>query len=206
MPLKIDATYVISLPEREDRRIETDKILKECGIDYKVYSATKMDNGAEGIKYSLKNLLECCLEFGMENILVFEDDVSVIFPVGEFKLLIDLCTSQLPSKYDMLYLGVNHFTKFSAVYGSNLLRVYNGYGLHSVIYSKRGMTKVLNMEDKGEPIDVQIRNQIQPDGLCFAAFPILCSQRPSFSNIENKNVDYSIYIEGRFKKNTKHLL
>lgn len=207
--MNIDKTFLISLPERkEDRLMPLLFKLHELGFEnYTVYPAIKNENGALGLIHTIKNLFTECIELGFENVLVFEDDVH--FLRDDIIKQIDICTEQLPTDYDCLYLGCNLWQNVNFLYSNNLLQLYDAYGLQSVIYSKQAMVKIVEAIDNMKafvPLDVLIQNRLMPHGKCFASFPNLTSQIVSFSNIQNKIQDWQNVLETRFTERTKHLI
>lgn len=207
--MRIDKTFIISLPERkEDRLIPLLFKLHELGFeDYKIYAATKDKNGALGLIHTIKKLFKECIELGLENVLVFEDDVY--FLRDDIIKQIDICTEQLPTDYECLYLGCNLWQNVNFLHSPNLIPLYDSYALQSVIYSKQAMIKIVESIDNMKafvPLDVLIQNRLMPHGKCFASFPNLTSQIVSFSNIQNKIQDWQNVLETRFTERTKHLI
>lgn len=209
-----DKIFVINLPERADRRALVDAEMKKYDIPYELWPAIKHESGVEGIRLTTIELLEHCIVKDYERILVFEDDVEFM---ADPRTLMPKIVSQLPFHYwDMIYLGPNTHQIFTNFATPNLLPLYNGYGLHAVAYSKTGIRSMHEHCKPGLrelkdnkfsiiPIDVVAANYIQTNNHCFATFPLLCTQRNGYSDIENKEVDQS-YIVERFNNNIKHLL
>lgn len=198
--------YVINLPERTDRLEQTDMEMKKYGIPYQVYPAIKHESGVEGLRLTYMQLLKRCILNSHSHILVFEDDVTFINDPNTF-FWKALAQAELTDKWDMLYLGANTHNPFKEKEDYNLLPLTSAFGMHAVAYSYWGMTKTYFsiLDRPGTPIDVCVERDVQPRGKCYCAYPLLATQRPSFSDIEKKNVDYD-FIVNRFNEHTKHLV
>ena len=140
-----------------------------------------------------------------ENILIMEDDASFnVEYIRNNKVTI-------PKDFDMLYLGYNINNGYKQ--SKNLLKVISAQCLHSYVLNKRVFKYVLenvgkdwesypdymvrNMFEKQvnfkpRAIDLfygKIVNQIRQKS--YGVYPMVSFQQPSFSDIENKVVDYN---------------
>jgi hypothetical protein len=198
---------IVSLPERlNDRLVILKDFLYKEDIQFVIVDAIKKDNGAEGLIETMKKVYQMCLEAKFEKVLILEDDCKFI--VDKPFEFIEKCMLQLPEKWDLLYLGCNLFQTNVELYTPNLIQVVGAWALHACIYSRKGIEKSLRaIEERKDnsPLDTLIVEKVQLDGNCFAAYPMLCSQRKGFSNIENKNVDYSNLLLNRFNDRTKNI-
>jgi hypothetical protein len=160
-------------------------------------------DGRIGIHDTLKYICSMALEDDCKDILIFEDDLNIIRE--DINDLMPDIIDQLPADYDMLQLGANiPKPHYASRYSENLLRVQRSLGLHAVAYSRECVEKIVNLP-KEYPIDCAIAEHIQKDGRSFVTYPLLVSQRPGYSDIEKRQVDYSVFIEERYKKVLEHL-
>lgn len=206
--ITIDKTFILSLRNRyADRLVPLINHLQELDFkDYKIYEAIKDEIGAFGLIRTIYNLFTESLCNGLENILVLEDDVIFLKP--DINSRIESLLKQLPETYDCLFFGCNLWQTIVYKYSPNLIQLYDAYGTQSVLYSKSGMGKIVKAieEMKGVvPLDILIKEKVMPDGNVFCAFPSLTSQIVSYSDIENKVIDWSKILELRFEERTKHL-
>lgn len=190
---------LINLASRPDRLVESSLELKRHKIPFEVVPAIKNENGQQGISDTLRGLFRETLDAGHRNVLVFEDDVRMVVEPEEFERVMDLALIELPSHWDMLYLGANlpdpkQVKEFSA----HLLRTTRALSLHAVAYSRWAMEQIISLPPS-MPIDLQIAQEINTCGGSFVTYPLLCTQRPGYSNIEKKDVSYTHYIEDRYK-------
>ena len=199
---QLDAIFVINLLKRKDRRQQAEDELNKYDIPFRFWIAIENENGAEGLRQTMVALFNHCIANGYKRVGIFEDDAVMIEDINAY---MPKCLEQLPEDFDLFYLGCQHNQKFERFYSENLLPVASAFSTHAVLWSASGMTKFIE-RCNGIPIDREIRNKLQSDGKCFASFPMLVSQRPSYSDIEKKLIDWGKWLQDLFKKNTKHLL
>lgn len=197
--------YLLNLPERKDRLVVSAIELGAVGIEATVFPAVKCDNGQEGVYLSLMQIFRHAVDRKYSSVLIFEDDFERCTGVPEFKKTMYDALLQLPEYWHMLFLGANlPDPKQVTQYSANLLKTKRALALHSVAYSYECMEMILSLP-RQLPIDLQIASFIHPMGHTYVTFPILCTQRPGYSNIELRNVSYKLYIEDRYENVLKHL-
>lgn len=207
--MKIDKTFILSLSERKtDRLLPLIEHLKEMEWDnYEVVEATKLSDGKLGLIISVAHLLrQLIYNEEISCVLICEDDFRFLQPAQE---IIDKCLEQVGEDFDLIYLGCNLWQTEVKLFSENLIQLNDAYALHSVIYSKSGMKKVLKAIEEmlvTIPLDVLIKDKVLPDGKSFCAFPILTTQISGQSDIEKKFVDWSKVLQDRFNEKTKHLI
>lgn len=230
-----DRIYVVNLPERTDRLQQAICEMNKYNIPFEVFEGFECDNrdGVNGIFLSIYKIIEKCYFNGIENVLIFEDDVLFVNNPQEYFKKIDWSLFKYGELYDIFYLGLNtddrpltNVNVISDFPKESNYRVVHAYGCHAMCISRKGMFKILKeitlqsfyfVDDfiehpsqlrkcysVQEPIDVFIAKKIQPDMKCFCSSTLLATQRNSYSDIEKKEVDQS-YIVERFKKDTAHL-
>lgn len=205
--MKIDKTFIISLPHRlTDRLVPLIDYLKGIGLDYHTYSAIRNNDGRLGLIKTIQRLFAELVSNKYDHtFLVLEDDCRfLINPIETIKK----CFKQLPEDWDCLSLGCNLWQSHVYKYSENLIQLSDSYSTHSIVYSKIGMVKVLNAIETMTgvvPLDVLIKERVMQDNKCFCTFPILTTQCEGFSDIENKIVNYNSIIEKRFADRTAHL-
>lgn len=196
---------LINLPSRPDRLMQSSIELQRHRIPYEVVDGIKNENGQKGICDTLLSLFEDAINKGYKNLLVLEDDVKVVVAPEEFERVMDIALVELPTTWEMLYLGANlpnpdMVFEFSA----HLLLVKRALALHAVAYSRECMKMILSLP-RQLPIDLQIANFIHQRGRAYATCPMLCVQREGFSDIEKKQTNYKGFIEDRYERVLNHL-
>lgn len=200
-----DCIFVINLRKRRDRLGSVRVEFESHNFEYYIFYATENINGQQGVYDSLISLFKDCLRWGFKNVLVFEDDVKMLADPIEFERVMDLAVIELPTSWEMLYLGANLPSPDSvAEYSAHLLVAKRALALHAVAYSRECMEMIVALP-KMLPVDLQIANFIHPRGRTFITYPILCSQQEGFSDIEKRQTNYKIFIEDRYEKVVQHL-
>jgi GR25 family glycosyltransferase involved in LPS biosynthesis len=178
---KFDKTFLINLKKREDRLNEFISQVNHYDLgNFEVFEAVdgslienkynNLNNGEVGIIHSTINILEKSIEKNYETILIVEDD------------------------WDFVYFGGNHNTHVSATnltrINEKVIRVYNTYSAHCVLIHKK-MFKVLIEELSKFKCQSDVVYQTLQHKYNFYSFsPLIATQTPGFSNIQNKNVNY----------------
>lgn len=191
--------YLINLPEMTDRLRISVESLEEEGIEYTLFPAVKNDNGVLGLLSTMKKLFIEILEGEDTNVLILEDDFKFLLkPNGFLNILVE----QLPVDYDCLFLGCNLLNRPERI-SDNLLKIGMSYSTHSIGYSKKAIEKIMPLFDKPKAYDILLRDGVQPDGNCYATYPMLATQHSGYSSIEGKVIDWGEYISQSYRTYTK---
>ncbi len=218
---KIDKIFILNLPERTERREYIISEMKKYGItDFNMIPATFNENGELGIKLTMESVFSYAVENDFENLLVFEDDGSII--AADFEERMNSVIKELPEDYLTLQLGINMLmppTRHSA----HLLKVKAGYEAHAVLYSKEAIKMILSLLHDSLPYDVILAKHIQPLGRSYCTIPMLVTQKPFPSDIakfenyaknpavakyldfENKMILWNVMMNERFNQYTKDI-
>ena len=189
-----DRIVVINLDRRQDRLKELKKQTKSLGVDFVRFSA--VDAKAFGISNvaacanSHRQVLEAAKADGVQRLLVLEDDAD--FMPG-FAAEFDKLVARLPEGWQLFYLGSNTFLPVDI--GIEGLRKTDGsltthaYGVKAEIFD----TLITTASDDRWPVDLQY-SKVLPKVRAYTAWPSLVAQRASYSDIENRFVDYGFAI------------
>ena len=188
----IERVIYINLDHRTDRRSQIERELQCFGNRVERLSATRHATGGIGCTMSHIRALCQAKEAGWKNVLIVEDDFMwTNREAGE------ACLARLATQpYDVILLGA-----VAAQYNPETLRVSGsqtatGYIVAAHYYD----TLLANFKESLEgflrtgvyhtyALD-QYWKRLQPEGQWFLVRPSLCTQRPGYSDIEKRNVDY----------------
>jgi GR25 family glycosyltransferase involved in LPS biosynthesis len=191
---------VINLDFRQDRWSETVSELEKAGItDYQRFSAIVSHSGERGCALSHHAVLK--QDFN-HSILIFEDDIHLSDNWSDIFLK---AIKQLPSDFDILYLGAN--VKTPAIkYSENLYMITGGvHCTHAMLYSAKGRRKMIELWDPDNKEFNQIDHWLFMRGQallnCFVCSPLIAWQRPSYSDIRLTDFDYRAEMEENAKIN-----
>lgn len=201
-----ERAIVINLESRRDRLEQVTSELNELGVPFEVFKGIEdKESGARGVFQTYKALLESLKAEGeTRNVLILEDDV--VFAHDAVSFFHDAAEGLKNKSWDLLFLGANVHKRMIATDTLYLLKLQEAYALHAVVYSEKGRNKCLELLSKHEyskqqPIDTLYAKELIPRGDCYIINPMLAFQRPSFSDIERRHVDYTGMLQHKFKIN-----
>ncbi len=202
-----DKTFCINLERRSDR-------WEECLIEFNKYGLKNINrfNAVDGkelpqvisgfvtpsrLALVLTNMkiLEEALENNYKSILILEDDVEfnhqVIDMEDYFKML--------PDDWDMLYFGGNHNTHMNVnppiIVNEKVCKLHTTYSTHCVAINGKSISKVYDrIKKRDNALDV-IYVELQNTLNVYSFYPMIATQRVSFSDIENRITDYKWLIK-----------
>jgi len=202
-------TIVINLVNRTDRKEEVIKEFQRINLtDYEFYPAVKPDikdvpktflpqkstnyrRGCWGVLQSHLSVIKIAKERGYPEILICEDDVQFLVEKPFEK--IEKSLSELPSDWVMLFLSGNH-KKPCNKFTNNTVKINYSYSLCSYILNNNYYDLIINLLSNEiniiEEIDIIYAKQIQSKFNCYCITPHITTQRPSYSDILEKKVDY----------------
>lgn len=200
-----DKIFVISLPNEVGRnRMEIMRPhMEEQGIKHQLWEACEHPNGVEGLLQSMYWLLKMCIENSYNNCLILEDDNNFLLP---FWPAMDEIWPQLPKDYHCLFLSCNLLSRPERV-SPNILRIASSYSTNAIVYSLEAMKLILPLIESNPTLafDIILMKFLQPENRCYCTFPMLSSQRPGYSSIEKREINWAEYQAQSFAIYTKGL-
>lgn len=195
-----DKIFCINLDRRKDRWDETVVELKKWGLFEFVDRVSAVDgnvienniypvnNGELGLIETHLKLIKEAKDKGYKNILLIEDDIEFTEEIKN----IDLYFGELPEKWDMLWFGGNHNkhmgNKINLI-NDKIIKCNNTYSTHCIGINHSVYDLLINLLSKKlKPVDVYY-SDIQKSYDCYSFHPSIAIQRPSFSDIQNKDQD-----------------
>ena len=224
--LPYNEIYVISLSDTISLRSH---YINKIPFAFTLFPAIKNEVGHEGLKFTFRDLFADLLHRGVENAIIFEDDVK--FLTDNAMEDFNACISELPDDYFMLHFGCNMLAP-AKPYGKNLIEVVMSYALHATMYSRAAMEKIYAILDDQyinyqkntpkEPLDLIIAKLFQRREKIYCSSKLLTTQWPSVSSIfkydqkVNTNIgeiydpktnviNWNKLIVDNWERNTKHL-
>ena len=207
-----DKIFVLNLDHRKDRLSMTEKRLKFAGIEFEKFSAVDGES-IKGIhrvfasynsRFVNANYLACAashlgiynsaIEQGFERILILEDDCRV------HRDAVSIFNSKISSipDWDLLYLGYiplsddlslwNYRVLNDRYISEGVFKAKNLWGLYSYGISKHMMLKMLEIYDKGFPMEIDrfFVESIQQNDRCFGISPqLFCAEDGMSDNSKN---------------------
>ena len=193
----VDAIYVINLSKRVDRLLQISEELCKWDIPYELVNGIEKENGAEGLRDTVVQILEKSVRLKHKNIVIFEDDCVFVDSGGNPNQVMNEVIKQLPKVWDIIYLGGQCTAGFKYRHSPNLIQVDKCFATHAWMISEQGMKNIL-ASDLGYPIDNYIVDKIQVMQNCYITYPLLASQRAGDSDIGKAFVNWHPFIETRY--------
>ena len=150
-----DRIYCINLNTRKDRYDKVSNLFQEYRIPVEFYHPTPHSNGLQGCFESHIHLIRKAYTEGAENVLIFEDDIT-IHQFSIQALLESISFMQKNKDWELFYLGVFpqivQFQMFSVPHFKNIKRVHSLCG-HAYVVSRKYMEKIANLQFVDVPLD-----------------------------------------------------
>jgi hypothetical protein len=196
-----DKTYVINLDRRKDRYESFEKEMSKYAIkNIERFSAIDGNNltnntnllpGEVGILLSHLEIIRKCKSDNLKNVLILEDDVYFSDEI----LKLEEYISSVPNDWDFIYFGGNH------VYGAPPLQINEKVvklnytvalqcvAINSTVFD---VIEVIlpKMQRQVDAYYAELHNTFNAYGF----YPNMAKQIAGFSDIQNRNVDYSNYF------------
>ena len=191
-----DPIYIINLKHRVDRKEFVIKQLEEFDItNYEFFNAVNtfgndaLKSGELGCLLSHLELIKLAKEKKLPYITILEDDALFI---PNFKNIYKKAIKEVPDNFDLFYIGSIQaiqptMKKLIGVCNFSLTTV--GYVINSTIYDK--VIELLSRQS--DTVDFIYARCIQPNKKSYCAYPSLLEQKSGYSDILEKDVDYSLY-------------
>lgn len=190
-----DKIYCINLDKRHERieQFQTE-VNKIGGFEFERYSAVDgellvqhplLKQGACGCLQSHLDILKTIVNNNLNNVLIFEDDTVFLDEFKNFNEYI----KQLPQNWDMLYFGGNQM-RVTIPITENIHKVTKCFTTsYYAITNKMARIMIPIIEKMESQIDVLYSKQ-HLNYNCYVFNPKLCIQRPGYSDVLNKEVNY----------------
>jgi GR25 family glycosyltransferase involved in LPS biosynthesis len=217
-----DAGFVINLPERIDRRVDVDNLLSSLGFKgYIFFNGVKEQNNnwkQFGCTQAYINLFEIILKEGIDNVLIFEDDIKLMNSTSYNE--IDAIFKKwhfFSKKYDVIALGTRPLPGFKIIKEDiNYGKLTNMLTTHCFFYRKNFIeylfVNLQNFKNKksihykciidefindccSHNFILKNKNKLFDIGITI---PMVFTQKDSYSNNEDNYQDYDKWMEDCF--------
>ena len=190
--------FYINLDSRNDRLVSCENELKKIGLERPCrFSAIKTRHGIVGCGISHLRCLEKARDEGLPYITIFEDDIIIPKP-NQVKNIVNRIL-QSGVEWDVLCLAGNAFRPHKEEEDDYVVvnRMYCGtaYIVKAHFYDilidniRDSLTKILETGDRKYSWDAHWI-QLQQKHRFLLINPLSIYQRPDYSDIEQKDVDY----------------
>lgn len=186
-----DRIFLINLPERTDRLMESLSECERIGIKNRIEIREGIKKGHQGFMQTVYNIFDDVDP--SETILILEDDIKwVNRPIQSLSVAMEQVRWE---DWSILYLGALTKQRLNLRY-PNWYHLKYGYCCHAIAFNKSiiPVVKMLmkSFLNKNAVLDQLLVQYIQPIYSCYLISPMIADQRVSFSNLENKKTNYNL--------------
>ena len=197
--------YVINLKRRRDRLEHIEDQLEKIGCDnYKLIEAvdghkqnnpTKLSNGMYGLVLTYFKIFDKWIQDNDGYILIIEDDCVFL---EDFNSKLETYLKNVPENWDMIYFGGNHnghvgYTTLPV--NDFCVKLNNTFSAHCVLLKDTVFVELIDGLKNFEWFNDVLMARLQSKYNAYSSIPNLTTQLPSFSNIEDKFVNYEWLIK-----------
>lgn len=180
-----DVAYVINLDDRKDRLVSVMGEFNKVGIVVNRFPAIKHEDGVVGCKLSHLEIIKKAKYNDSINVLIFEDDVQFCNGFSDFNF--NIINDYM---WDMFFLGSRQMSKPVTV-SNMIVKLTKSWCAHAYMVNGNFYDKYIDVvENDNRAIDV-ILGDLMPEINAYAFYPDLVIQRPDYSNILNRHVNYT---------------
>jgi GR25 family glycosyltransferase involved in LPS biosynthesis len=182
----------LNLNSRPDRWEQSQEEFKRVGIEgVERFAAIEHENKFLSFNLSQKAILESI----NEDTWVFEDDVKFINTNLKEEIF-----KHVPNDWDILYLGANVLSNIPAV-NKYWWKCLDAWTTHAICYRNGVQKKILEVFDvNGYTYDDQLRTKVLPNVNAYVCKPFLAVQRSGYSDLWQREADYSAAFNESQKK------
>ncbi len=196
-----DKIYCINLDRRPDRYEFAKKEFEKFGIEnVERFSAidgnlitnnTNLLKGELGILETHISLIKKCIEEGLNNVLIMEDDVVFTNKLNN----LDEYMLSVPSDWDFIYFGGNHkYGNPPEKINEKVIKLNFTVAIHCIAIKNTMFETILNvLEMKKKQVDGYY-GDLQKIFNAYSFYPNIANQRIGYSDIQNKPVDYTDFF------------
>ena len=200
----LENVYYINLENRIDRKTSVENELNSLGWKYQRFNAIKTKDGRVGCSMSHLKLLKMAKEKNLDYIVIVEDDIQFMRKTWYN----DKIENIMDTDFDVFLLAGNlrppiYETKYDSIFKVSKSFTTTGYIVKKHYYDKlidninEGLQLLLKNLEKCLllPINIYALDvywmKLQERNKWYIIMPRTITQRPIYSDIENKYTDYN---------------
>lgn len=196
----LENVYYINLLERKDRKDLVENELNELGWKYLRFNAIKTKNGRVGCSLSHLKLIQIAKEKNLDYIVIVEDDIQFMRKSWFNEKITNIINSEF--NFDVFLLGGNLRQPIYKI-NEDIYKITKSFTTTGYIVKKHYYDTLINNIKEG--IQLLLRDpggeynsnaidchwmKLQEKGNWFIIMPRTITQRPIYSDIEQKYTDY----------------
>jgi GR25 family glycosyltransferase involved in LPS biosynthesis len=206
--------FYINLETRPDRKSHFENEMKKLGWSAARFNAIKHKFGALGCSMSHLSLLKYAKQNNLDHILIMEDDISFLYPEIFVKNLNSFLSSE--KEFDVLLIAGNNMGPYEKIneYCVKIKKCQTttGYLVKRNYYDilianiEQGVNYLSNNLNRLNDFAIdQYWNKLQLKDNWLLLIPLTVTQRPDYSNIEKRVINYNRVMLDLDKKELRHI-
>jgi GR25 family glycosyltransferase involved in LPS biosynthesis len=203
----IKHAFYINLEARTDRKAHVEEQLASIGITAERFNAIKLSKGAIGCSVSHLKCLEIASKNSFDHVLICEDDITFL-DSDLFICQLNKCLSTLSKnshtspRWDVIMFGGNNVPPYKIIDDSCIKisrcltttgYLVNGHYINTLIANiKEGINNYIKQPTMGSSFAIDTYwNTLQKKDNWFLVTPLTVIQQEGYSDIEQKDVNYT---------------
>ena len=206
--------FYINLESRPDRKSHFQNEMKKIGWNATRFNAIKHTSGALGCSMSHLSLLKYARDKQMEHILIMEDDICFLYPDIFINNLNKFLSEE--KEYDVLLIAGNNMGPYDRISDVCVkikkCQTTTGYLVKRNYYDKlianieEGVKYLSNNLNRLNDFAIdQYWNKLQLEDNWLLLTPLSVTQRPDYSNIEKRVINYNRVMLDLDKTALRHM-
>lgn len=206
--------FYINLESRPDRNSHFEKEINKIGLEATRFNAIKQKNGALGCSMSHLALLKYAKNNNMDHILIMEDDICFLNPEVFINSLNLFLSNNIV--FDVLLIAGNNMEPYTKINDFCVkiqkCQTTTGYLVKQHYYDKlienieQGIKNLLNNITKTNDFAIdQYWTKLQITDKWFLLTPLTVTQKPDYSNVEKRIINYNRVMLDLDKKHLIHI-
>ena len=195
--------FYINLDTRPDRKVFFENQMRMVGLKATRFNAIKNANGAIGCSLSHLSLLQYAKKNNLDHILIMEDDIMFLNPQIFIQNLNNFLSKH--DKFDVLLIAGNNMGEYVRI-DDNCVKISHcqtttGYLVKNHYYDKlidnfkTGIQYFIkNVNLKLQYAIDQYWSNLQCVDNWYLLTPLTVSQKPDYSDIEKKQINYNYFM------------
>lgn len=184
-----DKVVVLTQRKRIDRQYLFTQMAEEIGLKFHWFYAIEDENPKKSFNLSHKAILTQFTESSLDTLLVLEDDCD-LRNLDQLEAIM----RSVPEQWDLLYFGANLKPTPEFVppekENDHWYCINNAYCTHAIAYDKGVAGYIVRNYDGETMYDAWLDTKL-PVMWAFCCYPFLAYQRPTRSDLWDRNVDYT---------------
>jgi hypothetical protein len=194
-----DKIFCINLDSRPERWIASQVEFEKLGIKERVerISGVVCENPREGFARAHLKVIEIAKRSNLSNCFIFEDDLLIMEDAKDS--LVPAIHELENLDWDLFYPGGTTVTPAYQI-SPHLAKATGVYTTHSYALSASLYDVILSSWPLSKIYDVFLAEDIAPKYQCYLTIPLIIFQKPGFSDIEHREVDYKRMMERNYAR------